>query len=237
MSDQPHVGDHDQSEAQQASAYLRLPTPVAAAAIAVFLIALLAVGIYANSNVRPPPGAINTPVVPGVAPTATSMPVAAVLANATATTMVIVMTPTPALTVGQSPGPSPSPTLDTQLASELGQAYEHYWQIRGDALLNLDGSKLPDVADGAQLKALEDLIAQLKSEGHAIQTNVDHNYRVIDTSNDTGHVLDVYVSNSVYVDISTGGRVSEPSGDRVSELYDLKWMGGTWKVVNLASVQ
>jgi hypothetical protein len=75
--------------------------------------------------------------------------------------------------------PTPSPTVDPELAAEVGKAYEHYWEIWGDAFLNLDTSHLDEVMGGDHLRVVQDRIEELRTEGRAVETHVDHNYRVI----------------------------------------------------------
>src|SRR5207248_2184392 len=78
--------------------YLRLPVPLVASALMVFLVGLLAFGVYANQNLRPRAAAPGPTVVATVAPviaTATPQPIAALAATA----------------VVASPPRFPSPTL------------------------------------------------------------------------------------------------------------------------------
>jgi hypothetical protein len=90
---------------------------------------------------------------------------------------------------------------------------------------------------GSHLQSVEDLITELHSEGRAIETNIDHNYRVMEVSENSARIADTYVSNSVYVDATSHAQVSQPTGDKLTELYDLSRIDGVWKVVSLATLQ
>jgi hypothetical protein len=149
---------------------------------------------------------------------------------------VVVPTPVPATATPEpldSPSPSPRPTVDPALAEEVSRAYEHYWQVRAEALFDLDPSHLPDVMAGDHLAAVQKLITELQSEGRAIQTDVEHHYAVSGAAGDRAEVTDTYISNSVYVDLATRAPLSEPTADHVGETYELSRLGGTWKVVTL----
>jgi hypothetical protein len=226
-------------EESESSSYIRLPWQVVGVTLFLILVGLFGFGLFANRNLRP-----QAAVAPAaVAPTETATVVAARIVTS-APTVVIVLTPTPialveptqtlAPAVRASLTPTARPTVDPALAEGVSLAYEHYWQVRAEALLNLDASRLHEVMDGTHLKTVEDLINDLNSEGRAIETNVAHNYTVLEASNDSAKIVDVYISNSVYVDIHDHTQISEPTGDRVTELYDLTRLDGTWKVVSLA---
>ena len=236
--------------------YIRLPWPLVAGGLLVLLAALFAFGLFANRNLRPQLTVAPTAVTVGETPTAGVVQVAtptalvAAMQVGTATSQLtavaiatVAATATPAPTTASAtniaaatpePAATPQPTVDPALAEDISLAYEHYWQIRAEALLNLDASRLHEVMDGRHLKTVEGVISELNSEGRVIETNVDHNYRVVEATASSATVVDVYVSNSVYLDIHTHTQVSEPSGDRITEIYDLTRLDGIWKVVNLA---
>ena len=239
---------------QEPAGYIRLPWQLVGAALLLFLVALFAFGMFANRNLRPqaataPTASLVEPPTPTpvavIAPTqtATAVPAPAITpigAPAAAFTPTAVVRPEPSPTpspVSQtSASPTVRPTVDPVLADDVSLAYEHYWQIRAEALLNLDASRLREVMDGAHLQSVEGLIRDLNSEGRAIETNIEHNYIVLEVSTDSAKIADTYISNSVYVDSHNHAQLTEPTGDRVTEVYDLSRVDGTWKVVSLASV-
>ncbi|MBV8714293.1 MAG: hypothetical protein JOZ65_04420 [Chloroflexi bacterium] len=260
--------------------YLRLPVPLVAIGLVVFLAALLGVGLWANANLRQR-GSVPTleaPTTVGVAaaptstaapavtdartltPAPTSTPVPIVQATPTAvaaaeaatqprpaptatyapTPLVIVLGRTEAPTAPASATDTPAtvrPTIEPELEAEVEQAYQTYWQVRAEALYQLDTSHLQDVMAGEHLSAVEERIEQLQSEGRAIETEVDHNYVVVEASGDDAQVADSYIDRSFYVDAHSRAAVSVPTGQQVNELYAMKRTEGTWKVVDLARSQ
>jgi hypothetical protein len=262
--------------------YARLPLPVMALSIVVFLGLLLGAGLYANANLRPQgivlPTARNTNVAAsGVrtsAPTATFVGAAAtptVRVEAPAPTRVSSVStsaPTPqaqstvlseevdagtpastplVLVLGTATPDSGEiataratsivvmapPTVTPEAAAEIGDAYQAYWQVRAEALYELDTSHLQEVMAGEHLSAAEDLIEQLRSEGRAIQTNVSHNYVVIDASTDAAKVADDYTDDSVYVDATTRTELTQPTGATIREQYQMNKIEGIWRVTSL----
>jgi hypothetical protein len=91
--------------------------------------------------------------------------------------------------------------------------------------------------NGDHLIAMQRLIQELRSEGRAIQTDVEHHYSVSSVIGDQAQVTDTYLSNSVYIDVATRTRLTEPTADHVGESYQLSRIGGIWKVVTLVRMQ
>lgn len=230
------------------TAYARFPAPVVAVVLAAILAVLLAFGFYANANLRPQGIVVPTPVAAAALPTQTLAPTAAAVVQPTATTAAA--TPSVGLTpVAQvretatseaMPVPTVSPfavtaraTVSPELQTEVGDAYQTYWQVRAEALYDLDTTHLPEVMAGDHLASAEDLIAQLRIEGRAILTDVTHKYVVLDATSDTATVLDEYVDNSVYVDPLTHDKLTQPQGDTLKEQYEMNKIDEAWKVVTL----
>jgi hypothetical protein len=259
---EPRPQDAEQEPA--AVPYLRLPMPVVATGLFVFLAAVLGVGLWANANLRAPRSvtpateaptgvvvaaatqvivATGTPV-PLVQPTATAAVAAAIAstrpvaptATYAPTPLVIVLDPTAKATPPsvQTEAPTSLPTVEPTLAAEVGQAYEHYWQVRAEALYQLDTSHLDEVMGGEHLADAETLVAQLRSDGHAILTDVSHQYAVLEVSNDEAKVADSYVDNSTYIDPNDHTKLSQPEGITLNELYYMSKLDGHWKVVSIA---
>ena len=239
--------------------YIRLPWPVVGGGLFVLLAALLAFGLFANRNLRPQLTVAPTAVIVGEAPTpglieaatptalvgalatqvgtatAQPAPVAAATVAATATPAPVPVLATASATAAATPEPAatPRPTVSPELAAEVGDAYKQYWQIRAEALYDLDDSRLTDVMAGDHLAAAEELIARLRSEHRGILTDVHHRYVVLDATQDAAEVMDTYVDQSVYVDAQTHVPVSSPTGQTLNELYGFTKTDGTWRVVTL----
>ena len=86
---------------------------------------------------------------------------------------------------------------------------------------------------GDHLLAAEELIAQLRSEGRAILTDVKHNYVILRASPDEAEIADEYTDDSIYVDITSRQKLTQPVGDIVKEQYQMDRIDGSWRVVSL----
>ena len=243
MSEAPGDGD------REGSPYIRLPWPVVAGGLLIFLAAALGFGLYANRNLRPLTGPASstgpTPIAAAAAPAsaATAMPMQDVRtpqsASAPAATAVAIPTATERVpttlpaTATAVPAPTARPTVSPELAAEIGDAYRHYWQIRAEALFDLDASHLPEVMAGEHLVSVETFIEQLRSEGHALQTDVDHKYAIVQASANEAEVADTYTDYSVYVDPVSHAALTEPANDVLQEEYQMSRIDGSWRVVSL----
>ena len=236
--------DHEQASEAGETGYLKLPWLLVAGALVVLLGAALAVGLLANRSLREQVALATPTVAPLVAaaPTSTAVPATSTPVPATSTpvaataTPVAVATAREALSATAQPAltPTPRPTVDPALADEVSAAYEHYWDVRAQALFDLDESHLGDVMAGDHLATITELVAQLRSEGRAIQTNVQHHYGVVEATQLKAKVADQYTSESIFLDLQTGEPVSQPTDEMVSEVYELENIDGTWRVTNLA---
>lgn len=252
MTNQPEVPELSPAEPEYE--LFRLPEHVAAGLILAFIVLLLGAGLFANRYLRPPTGMVSTPI-PTETPvaalaTGTSAPVAmgavalptSAVSRPTATAppaptatppWFLTSTPKPVA----SPTPSPGPTVDPVVAAEIQSAYAAYWDIRAQALQELDTSHLREVAAGKGLSVLERGVQRLKSEQRALHTRVEHSYRVVQVTDTTAEVADAYVDDSYFVDPTTYEPLEpQPTGDpatrTVRELYELQRIDGTWKVVD-----
>jgi hypothetical protein len=225
------------------SPYVSLPWPQLAAGLAVLIVVLLAAGIWANQNLRPksePLPASATPNTAAVAEVKTPVPQVALTSTPKALLLVAYETMTPTavpvpvttLTAIGEPTATARPTLDPVSVAEIDQAYDKYWQVRSQALLNLDKSHLAEAMGGAHLNSISQRIDELKIEQRAIKTDVDHESRVVSLSGDIAQLVDDYISNSVYVDPVSNQPLTDPSSDELQVLYTLNKTAGTWRVVD-----
>ena len=123
--------------------------------------------------------------------------------------------------------------LAPQLATEIGDAYETYWQVRAEALYTLDVSRLPEVMAGEHLAAVVDRINELRTEGHAIETDVVHNYVVFEATAEDAKLADSYADQSVYVDLQTHVHITTATGEKLNEVYIMNKSDGMWRVTTL----
>jgi hypothetical protein len=244
------------------SPYVRAPWPLVTAGLLAVIGLALAIGFFANRNLRPsatiiptaasaPSSAFTSPAVV-VAPTPLAISSTVVtIAQTTPTELVplLVATPTllpplptvktepptttPAVAITLIPIATPFATVLPELAAEISDAYKTYWEVRAEALRDLDTSRLSTVMAGAHLAAVEDRIAELRSEGQAIDSDVDHNYVVVEASANNARVADAWIDHSVYVDLRTQTPSSTPTGETVAELYTMTKTDGIWRVVSI----
>jgi hypothetical protein len=133
--------------------------------------------------------------------------------------------------------PTLAPTVDPALAAEILPAYQHYWEVRDDAVATLDKSHLADVMDGVELVAAETYIDQLRSEGKAGVGPADHSVTIVSATPDDAVIQDKVVDHSVFVDPITREPLppDQQAGSQDSEIdgtYYLRNIDGVWKVVN-----
>jgi hypothetical protein len=234
------------------SPYLSLPWPIVAASLIVVLAVALGIGIYANQNLRgtartsSQPTLVTsavdglkeiTPSRPTPSTTPTNLPILSTPSTPTSVALLVV-TPTvlaiattmpavPAINATQVVAAAP------ELREEIDVVYQHYWQVRAEALYSLDTAKLQEVMAGQHLLSVEELISQLRTEGRGLRTSVSHNYVFVDESPNDVTLLDRYIDNSIYVDAQSGVPLSEPTGATLIEQYRLVKSDGSWKVVSL----
>jgi hypothetical protein len=147
------------------------------------------------------------------------------------------ITATEAAESGSLPGTS-TPTIDSGLTAEIVVAYKHYWDVRADALLNLDPTHLPEVSAEPHLTVLQTGIEQLKNEGRAIRTDVQLDFKVVSATSSLAIVADDGVDHSVYINPET----KEPLGDdgtndsSTSKVeFKMEKFDDTWKVIDSAN--
>src|SRR5207237_10507699 len=141
------------------------------------------------------------PVV--AAPTAPPPPAGAARQSVAATPTPIAVPTAIAVFATQMPGtstpvaaPTPRPTISPELTAVIGDAYQEYWQVRAEALYDLDASRLQEVMAGDHLAAVQERIDELRADGHAIQTDVDHKYVIVEATDDNAKLVDTYVDQS-----------------------------------------
>jgi len=221
-----------------ANRYLRpqvgvVPTPIAIAAVPASPTPSTPVPTVAPTPAATPLVVAMTETRPTVsAPTGTAVPAtaASALLSATPTTLAILPSATPTTVA------TPRETLSADLVAEIDAAYQHYWQIRAEALFDLDSSRLSEVMTGEHLAAIAKLIDELRAEGHALLTEIDHRYVIVSASANDAAIADTYTDSTVYVDSTTHEALSQPANDKLQEQYQLTRIDGSWRVVSLVRV-
>jgi hypothetical protein len=238
-----------------------LAWPLAAAAVLVLVLALVGAGVVLTRRdpspstapglvaptLTPRPPAPTPPAVqtqPTAAPPATAAPTGT--AAALASEPKVEATPTAALvqtfTVAL-PTPTPTgwwdderPVGDQALSNEVLQAYHQFWQVRAQALYELDPSKLVSVTAGTLLEGERRAIEDLRAQNQAQQVDVDHNARVLHASAEESAVEDVYLSRTVRVNAESKERLEATPSTSWRVAYRLRKLDGVWKVVDSVRV-
>jgi hypothetical protein len=148
------------------------------------------------------------------------------------------VSPTEPATAVATPVVSP---VDPATDQEVSDAYLHYFDVTGQALLNNDPTGLDAVAAGPPLDGLKQSIAQQQAAGKALETDVVHHYNVVHIQgepDDEVSVVDHYKDLSYWVDPTTHEALagqsipsSEADAPEVDAVYHLRQVDGVWKVV------
>ncbi len=180
----------------------------------------------------------------GIEPVAT--PLASSQAQTTATPVVATQPtaqPSPSPTAASTPtivpitqapsgaAPVPKPTADPAVVKEVEQAYLKYWQVYGDALLNLDTTHISDVATGDEQKEMQAEVEKFRSRNAAVRVRVTHSYLIFDVTDTDAKVVDDILDRSFTVDpVTKQPEDASSDGSHVKDIYFLKKLDGVWKV-------
>jgi hypothetical protein len=185
------------------------------------------------------PGAVATG---GAQATSPSAAVATPSAADSVTFSVVSVNGTPRVVAGPAAVATPtewwnqSNAVSPQLADELNAAYQHFWQVRAQALLDLDPSALPNVMDGAALQREQANLDSLRAQNQSEQIDVQHRIQIMHATPDDATIFDNYTSRVIPVDLTT----SEPqdSGPASSWFlaYHFQKLSGSWKVVEAIQI-
>jgi hypothetical protein len=192
--------------------------------------------------VAPPlakPAATAAPITPAAPPTA--VPAAASATDqATGSAKLVRVEGTPRIMGPGTAAPTPPSvawwnderSVPRELVSEIEQAYNRFWDVRGQAFLDANPEPLADVMDGKVLQ--NDLAAMraLQAQGRAQRIEVRHNARILHAGPDEAAIEDDYVSTVVDVDAITKKPVESTTPGAWQIAYRMRKVDGTWKVVD-----
>ena len=209
-------------------AQARRPFWLIALALAGLIVAILGGAFVLNARLRPQVGIESGQPTFGIA--ATTSPSLADSQTPAAQPTIITPASMPTPSVDTLPGIR---VAESPLEREIEAAYLRYWEVRSQAYFDLDPSRLSEVMDGAELSRETAQIGQLKAQGKAAKLDIQHRAALAQVSPDAAVVYDEYMNRSVFVDPVTKRELptsSPPEMEKVS--YQMKKLGGTWKVVD-----
>ena len=116
-------------------------------------------------------------------------------------------------------------------AQAVLDAYQHYWQVYSDALLNLDTSHIGDVAIGDEARRIQTEVDNVRKQNEAVRVQVEHHYLVFDVTASDAKVYDEIKNSSYTVDPTTKSAGNIPGeSDVEKDTYFFTYTDGVWKV-------
>lgn len=137
----------------------------------------------------------------------------------------------PASATPRASAPIGSPTASPEQA--VRAAYQRYWEVYSQAVLDLDDEAISSVASGEELRSIQEEIQSLRGRGLAARVRVTHNVLLVEVSEVTATLYDEMVNNSFFVNAETKERrVASGSGVVLRDAYSFeKSADGVWKVM------
>jgi hypothetical protein len=120
--------------------------------------------------------------------------------------------------------------LAAGLRREIEQAYLRYRAVNSRAFLASDPGLLSSVEFGEALSRDTSAMADWKRQGLGDHIIVEHNYRIATRDSETAYVYDTTKDTSYLFKLATKARVPGTSPEVLRENYELKKVGGGWKV-------
>ena len=206
------------------------------------IVAIIAGAFLLNERFRPRVGIEPAPsvVVPTATPSAPApvvvVPPTVASPESTAPTATASQAPTIAATSASTSSTgavgSAKPTPSEALEREVEQAYLKYWDVYSDTLLNLDASKMSEVAADNGLSRVQEEVADFQRRKAAVRVRVTHSLLVFDVTDTDAKIYDEILDQSFLVDPTTKlPSESSNQGTLVKDTFILKRIDGTWKVV------
>lgn len=193
-----------------------------------------------------PPTAVPATATPPPAAAATAQPVDTPTAKGDSTVSIVLDNGTPRVIGAGTPLPPPptptqwwsqSNTVSPELATELTNAFQRFWQVRAQAMLDLNTAPLTTVMDGPLLQREQAGLDQMRAQNQAEQIDVQHHMQITHATDTEATIVDNYTSHTVPVDLASN-ELGTPSPVGTWHLaYHFQKLGGTWKVVEAVQLQ
>jgi hypothetical protein len=121
----------------------------------------------------------------------------------------------------------------TPLEREIEEAYARYWEVRSQAYLTLDTSRLSEVMAGEELRREEKQVRDLQAQGRAGKLDYEFHPTFRTVSADQAVIYDEHINRSLHMDPVTRQvfpTAQAPELEKVS--YEFRKIEGKWKVVD-----
>ena len=124
-------------------------------------------------------------------------------------------------------------TVDWRVEQAIWQAYEEFWDMRANALLQLNVALVEPRMAGPALDRERAAIEQMRSDGQAVMIDIEHRAQMLEAVADEGVVYDPYLDHTYFVDAASKQRIGAAADPKTVEIaYPLQPVGGVWKVVD-----
>jgi len=124
-------------------------------------------------------------------------------------------------------------TVDFRVEQAIWQAYEEFWDMRSNALSQLNVSLVEPRMAGPALDRERVAIDQMRADGQAYMADIEHRAQVLEAAADEGVVYDPYLDRSYYVDVASKQRIGGDADPKTIEIaYRLQPVDGVWKVTD-----
>lgn len=129
--------------------------------------------------------------------------------------------------------PASLPVANSPLEREIEAAYLRFWEVRSEAFLNQDTTRLSEVMSGAELARTEQQIDELKAQGRAARIVVEHRIAFLEVGETEARLYDEYLNKSYLVDPQSEQAIQTPGpGGTAKVSYELQKIEGAWRVVD-----
>ena len=214
--------------------------PFSYGVVGAFLLAIIIVltgaAFALNSALRPKVGTVavataNVPVQPTPSPASSRQPTPVATGRSATSPVLVAAT----ATVGTAPGTSATQQDPKQA---VATAYLHYWDVYNQALYDLNTAHLSQVMAGQELARVQAQVQGLRADNHAVKSDIQHQFVVVNAEQSTAAVQDQLVVKSFQIDFGTKQALQSPgAGIKETIACQLERQNGTWKVVSVVRVE
>lgn len=209
---------------------------VVGALLLAIIIILTGAAFALNSALRPKVGTVVVPkslvhVQPTAIPTTSQQPTPVPTSRSAMSPVLTVATATAGTALGAS-------TTQKDTRQAVATAYLHYWDVYNQALYDLNTAHLIEVMAGQELARVQAQVQGLRADNHAVKSDIQHQFVVVNADQSTAAVQDQLVVKSFQIDFGTKRALQSPgAGIKETIACQLERQNGTWKVVSVVRVE